>query len=324
MVHRSRLMLVLAIAACGCRKQAEDPHGPPSLIQVVWEVDGVPALVWSRDADAAVAPLVPAAGSRVSFVFDHKLDGARVEDTVDGVPVPKANPPITVSWADMGTTMSDPPFVGDVFYNSLPDWGAGTTYAFMRPRIAGFPSATDVTFSLDPNGITSVYGEPLVGAATVTVTTTPLAVTVQTSTATVSTSYMAPIVFSTRAPAGRALIPFVHVETSGVALPFDIVGDVGDAKRVYVVPSGCLTGWPPNASIQITADPGMPDGFGRPLAAARRNSFMTSPIAGPPSDGGCGFLDAGTTDTGKDDGGGGSTDAASNDAASTANDAQSN
>ena len=296
LVDRRRLLLAMAIAAaCGCRRQAEAAHGSPSLLQVLWEVEGVPQLVWSRDADAAVAALAPAGGSRVIFVFDRQLDGARVEDTVNGLPVSKANPPITVSWPDMPTTMSDPPFVGDVFYNSLPDWGTGTTYVFVRPRIVGFPSDTAVTFSLDPNGLTSVYGEPLVGPSTITVTTTPLNVTLQTTTAAVSTSYMAPMVFSTRAPAGRALIPFVHVATGDATLPFDIV-DVGDAKRVYVVPSGCLTGWPPDALIQITADPGLPDGFGRPLAAARRGTFMTSHVAGPPSDGGCSPFDGGPKD----------------------------
>jgi hypothetical protein len=312
LVARRRLLLAMAIAACGCRKQAEEPHGSPSLLEVLWEVDGVPTLVWSRDADAAVAALASAAGSRVSFVFDRKLDGARVEDTVDGMPVPKANPPITVSWPGSdATTMSDPPFVGDVFYNSLPDFGLGTSYAFLRPRIAGYPSATTITFTLDPSGLTSVYGEPMDGPVTIEVNTTPLAVALQTSTATVSTSYMAPILFSTRAPAGRALIPFVHVATGGATLPFDIIGDAGNAKRVYVVPAACLNGWPADARIEITVDTGLPDGFGRPLAAGVQGSFMTSRIAGPPADGGCGPGDAGTTDAVSDAPGGADGDDAS-------------
>jgi hypothetical protein len=296
-IPRRRLLLAVAIVAMGCRKQAEQPHGSPSLIAVLWEVGGVPSLVWSPDADAAVAPVASAAGSRVSFVFDRSLDGARIEDTVNGTPTPKANPPITVSWPDMATTMSDPPFAGDVFYNSLPDWGTGTSYAFVRPRIAGFPSSTPVTFSLDPNGLTSVYGDPMVGPATITVTTTPLTVALQASTAIVSTSYMAPIAFSTRAPAGQALTPFVHVSTGGVTLPFEIVGDVGDAQRVYILAAGCLGGWPPDARIDITIDAGLTDGFGRPLAAGVQGSFMTSRIGRPPVDGGCPF-DGGSPDAG--------------------------
>jgi hypothetical protein len=303
---RRRLLLAMAIAAaCGCRKGAEAPHGSPTLLEVLWEVDGVPTtLIWSLEADAAVAAVAPAAGSRVDFVFDRRLDGARVEDTVDGNPVPKANPPITVSWPGITeTTMSDPPFVGDVFYNSLPDFGIGTTYAFVRPRIAGFPSATAITFTLDPNGLTSVYGEPMNGPMTITVNTTPLSIALQTSTAVVSTSYMAPIVFSTRAPAGRVLKPFIHVATGGVTLPFDVVGDT---RRAYVVPT-CLDGWPSDARIDITVDAGLPDGFGQPLAAGVQGSFMTSRTGGPPTDGGCGPIDArandgGTNDAAPDDG----------------------
>ena len=48
-----------------------------------------------------------------------KEDGERIEDTVNDQPVPKANPPITVSWPDMDTVMSVPPFAADVLYNSL-------------------------------------------------------------------------------------------------------------------------------------------------------------------------------------------------------------
>ena len=317
--RRRRLLLAMAFAVCGCRAGAGVPHGSPTLLEVFWEVDGVLTLVWSQEADAAVAPLAPAGGSRVDFVFDRKLDGARVEDTVDGNPVPKANPPITVSWPGItDTAMSDPPFAGDVFYNSLPDFGLGTTYTFLRPRIPGFPSATAITFTLDPNGLTSVYGEPLIGPAAVTVNTTPLSVALQTSTATVSTSYMAPIVFSTRAPAGQVLKPFIHLAVGSAAVPFDVVGDTTNAKRVYVVPS-CIDGWPSNARIDITLDAGLPDGFGQPLPTGAKGSFMTSRTAGPPVDGGCGPIDAGAIDSGPTDAAAndsGTDDAASADAAS--------
>src|SRR5262252_5618086 len=102
MLVARRLLLVAALtAALGCEKQPEAPHGSPLLLQVAWNVDGTPTIVWSRDPDAAVAAQVPPAGSKIDFVFDRRLDGARVEDTVDGGPVPKSNPPITVGWPDM-------------------------------------------------------------------------------------------------------------------------------------------------------------------------------------------------------------------------------
>jgi len=293
-----RVILVAALfAACGCTKQPAPPHGSPMLLQVVWEVDGSPTLVWSQDADAGVAAVAPAAGSKIDFIFDRRLDGARIEDTIDGGPAPKANPPITVGWPDMTTVMADPPFVANVFYDSLPIWGPGTTSAFMQPIIAGFPSATAVTFTLDPNNVTSIYGEPLVGTTTVTVMTSPLAVTLPTSTATVPTDYLAPIAFSTRAPAHTALAGFIHVSSRGQALSFDVVDDARDARRLYIKATGCP--WPVDSRIDIAADAGLPDGFGRPLAAATTGSFMTARLASQPADAGCGFLgDAGAMDAG--------------------------
>jgi hypothetical protein len=299
---RSCLLVAAAIAALGCSKQSEEPHGQPVLLQVLWEIGGPPQLVWSRDADAAVVALAPATVTKIDFVFDRRLDGARIEDTVDGGPAPKANPPITIHWPDMTATMSDPPFVADVFYNSLPAWGIGTTHAFVRPRIVGLPSATPVTFSLDPNGLTSVYGEPMDGPPEITVTTEPLTATLPNSTATVPTSYLAPIAFSTRAAALPALAAFVHVASGGATLPFVLAGDKDDRRRVYVKPADCLGGWPPGARVDIDLDPGLPDGFGRPLAAALKGSFMTAAIAGPPVDGGCAPTDGGTPDGGATDG----------------------
>ena len=261
-------------------------------------MSGAPTIVWSRDPDAAVAPLAPAAGSKIDFVFDRRLDGSRVEDTIDGGPAPKANPPITVGWPDMATVMADPPFASNVFYDSLPNWGPGTTSAFVQAVIAGFPSATPVTFTLDPNGLTSVYGEPLDGTSTVTLTTSPLSVTLPSGTATVPTDYLAPMTFSTRAPARGALISFVHVSAAGQALPFDLLNDTRNATRVYVKPLGCL--WPVAARVDITLDAGLPDGFGRPLAAATTGSFMTARIASQPEDAGCAPGDAGATDASDD------------------------
>ena len=308
------LLVVALIAAIGCGKENEEPRGAPILKYVTWLVDGVPILVWSRDADVAVAAAVPAAGSKIDFVFDGKLDGARIEDTVGGRPVPKANPPITVGWPDMATVMSTPPFAVDAFYNSLPTYGPGTTIAFVQAHAAGFPSATAVTFLLDPNALTSVYGEPMVGPTEITVTTEPLAVTLPLSNATVSTSYRAPIAFSTRGPTTAALKAFVQVTTGGAALPFELMRDTADSKRLLAVPMGCL--WPPGARIDVSVAAGAPDAFGRPLAAAVTASFMTAPFAAE-VDASCAFdagatdattTDAGTTDTDPADGGTADTD----------------
>ena len=48
-----------------------------------------------------------------------------------------------------------------------------------------------MTFLLDANGLTSVYGEPMDRPAEITVTTSPLSVTLPNSTATVPLSYQA-------------------------------------------------------------------------------------------------------------------------------------
>jgi hypothetical protein len=56
--------------------------------------------------------------------------------------------------------------------------------------------------------------------------------------------------------------------------------------------------------VDVKAEAGLPDGFGRPLPAAATGGFMTSRIASPPIDGGCGPLDAGTPDGGPGDDGG--------------------
>ena len=285
------------LAAASCEKTAEAPHGSPVLLQVLWESLGgaLPTLVWSRDPDAAVNAEAPAAGSKIDFVFDRRLDGARVEDTVNGNPVPKANPPITVAWADMATVMSDPPFAADTFYNSVGYFGPDTSSVFVQPHIAGFPSATPVTFSLDPNGLTSAYGEPMDGPTSITVMTAPLALALPAAGSPVSTTYFAPIAFSTRAPATSALRTFVHVQAQpgGVPLAFDLAPDGGDRNRVLVIPT---CGWPSGARIEIAVDAGAPDGFGRPLAAAVTGSFMIAAV-----DGGCGAPDGGAPDDAAND-----------------------
>ena len=317
-----RALAALAmLATFGCDTEPEAPHGSPVLLEVLWEIDGIPRVVWSTTPDAAVAQVPPAA-FKIDFVFDRRLDGARIEDTVNNIPVPKANPPITVGWPDIATVMSDPPFAYDVFYSSLPSWGSGTTSVFVQVHTVGFPSATPVTFTLDPNGLTSVYGEPMVGPTEITVNTEALAVSLPLSTATVATSYRPAIVFSTRGPAEAALKPFVRAVARGQELPFDLTYDAADRKRVLVVPR-CGDAWPMGVRVEITVAAGAPDGFGRPLGAAVTGSLTTAPIAPPPADGGCGFdpdagagpPDAAPTDAGAADAEGDAPDAGVPDAA---------
>ncbi|HEY7372822.1 MAG TPA: hypothetical protein VIF57_11720 [Polyangia bacterium] len=293
-----RLLLVAALtAALGCERTPEAPHGSPVLLQVAWEVDGAPTIVWNRDPDAGVAAQVPPGGSKIDFIFDRRLDGARVEDTIDDAPAPKTDPPITVGWPDMDTVMADPAFGANVFYSSLPVWGSGTTFTFVQPRLAGFPSGTPITFTLDPNGLTSVYGEPMDGPTTITVMTAPLQVTLPKGTATVPTSYLAPIVFSTRAPAKETLKAFVHLSANGTALSFEPAMDVSDTKRLYLSPGADCGGiWPPNARIDIAVDVGLPDAFGRPLMTAATGLFSTAQSGPAGVDGGCAIGDAGATD----------------------------
>jgi hypothetical protein len=297
LVPRRCLLAAATIAALACDKAPETPHGAPVLVEVLWEVKGVPTRVWSRDADAAVATVVPPQGTRVDFVFDRRLDGARVEDTIDDKEVPKANPPIAVGWPDSDTVMSDPPFASAVLYNSLPDWGPGTTYTFLTPGPAGFPAATTVTFTLDPNGLTSVYGEPMDGPTTIAVDTGPFTVSLPNGRSTVPTSYRAPIAFSTRAPRDETLKPFIHVLAGVMPLPFDLKNDNGDTTLIYIVPTptGC-SGWPVDTEITIFADDGLPDAFGRPLAMPVAGRFVTSSI------GGCGGIDGGVDAANTSDG----------------------
>jgi hypothetical protein len=308
-------LAVALLAALGCEKTIEKPHGSPVLLEAYWEIKGIPTRIWSRDADASVTTTVPPQGTRVDFVFDRSLDGARIEDTIDGSSASKANPPITASWPDIATVMSDPPFASDVLYNSLADWGPGTSYAFMKPHIAGFPSATTVTFTLDPNGLTSVYGEPMDGPTTISVTTGAFALTLPSGTATAPTSYRVPIAFSTRAPQAAPLTPFIHVLDGVNPLAFDLANDMGDSTLVYIIARDCNHNWPPATEITIFADDGLPDAFGRPLAVPVAGRFTTAPIGGcgGSTDGGAGdsgvsdgATDAVVSEAGNDDGGAGS------------------
>ena len=114
-------------------------------------------------------------------------------------------------------------------------------------------------------------------------------------------------------------------------MPFELVGDMGDARRVYVVPS-CLDGWPSGAQIDITVDAGLPDGFGQPLAAAasrklhdlahrRRHRSTVVAVRSTRRSNDAATNDAGTNDAAPDDA---ALDGTGGDDAADASDDQSN
>ncbi len=294
-------MLAVGLAA-GC-SSPQEPHGSPVLLNVYWIVGGKPQLVWDMSGSTA-APALPAA-QEIDFVFDRLLDGNRIEDTVtqNGVQttVPKSMPPLTVSWPDMATAMSVPPFSPRVIYNSLPLYGGATSYVGLQATPPGFPAADTVTFALDKTGLTSAYGDQMIGPAQIPVTTAPLAASFllpsagDASTA-VPPSYRLPVVFNNRTAGTAALAPFVHAEVNGTALPVVLTADATDPTVIYVSPA-CLPGWPTDVPIVAEVAAGAPDAFGAPLAAAAITTFMaTGPqVAGP--DGGCPGADAGSGPT---------------------------
>jgi hypothetical protein len=292
-VFPRRLLIVAAVAvgfAAGCSKGPEARRGSPVLLQAFWQTLGGRALIWSRDADAAIAPAVPAAGTEIDFVFDRRLDGERVEDSDGGVPVSKPTPPVTVGWADAATVMSDPPFAVSVFYNSLGAFGAETSYVLVQPRLAGFPSGTTINFMLDPAGLTSPYGEPMDGPTEISVATEPLSiVSLPTGARTAPTGFLAPVSFSTRVDVvdrAALLAPFVHVAAAGTPLGFTLVADPGDRMLLYVAPATCNGKWPAGVLVEMTFDAGLPDAFGQPLPTAVTGNFVTSTTGGA-TDAGC-------------------------------------
>ena len=283
-------LLATVATTAGCSSEREAPRGSPVLLQAFWQAAGMRALIWSRDADAAVATSVPAAGTEIDFVFDRRLDGSRVEASDGGVPVPKPDPPVTVDWPDSAGAMANPPFTASVFYNSVGAFGPNTSYVLLRPQLVGFPSGSTIRFGLDPTGLTSAYGEPMDGPTEISVATDALSiVSLPTGGQTVPASFLAPVRFSTRVdPAERmaVLAPFVHVTGAGAPVGFSLLADPTDHMLLYVAPAACAGVWPAGVLVEVTFDAGFPDAFGRPLAAAVTGSFMTG-ATGAATDAGC-------------------------------------
>ena len=294
----------------GCSSGSQEPHGSPVLVAVYWTSGGTRTLVYESDPDAAVADSVPAAAGEVDFVFDRRLDGTRVEGSDGGTTVPKANPPITVSWPDAATIMSNPPFGADVFYNSASLFGGQSSYVFLRPRVPGFPSGTSVTFHLDKNNLTSAYGEPMTGPTDIVIPVAPLAVIPPAngggadSLPPQALGFMFRVVFTSWLAAPAALTPFTHVTSAGAPVPFSIAADVNDPRAIYISPAACGGRWPAGATIDVGFDPGLPDAFGVPSATAFSGGSFTT-VDSPTPDGGCAPDGGGAPDGGSapDDGG---------------------
>lgn len=239
----------------------------------------------------------------VDFVFDRRLDGNRIEDTVtvNGVetPVPKSTPPITVGWPDLATAMSTPPFADQVVYNSEPLYGGATALVLLQPLAVGFPSSDTVTFALDKTGLTSAYGDQMTGPATISVATGPFSATFglpsdSDGSALVPSAFMVPVTFSNRSGSTAQIAPYVQVKAGGQDLPFSLTPNASDPTIVYLSAASCLGGWPAGVSIEVTLLPGLPDAFGGPLATTTGTTFMAAGAATPGPAGGCGGTDAGT------------------------------
>jgi hypothetical protein len=294
MRSRPLLLLAAALAISSC----SDPHGSPVLLYVNWLSGGTRTPVWTNtgsDASTQAGP-VPAAGQEVDFVFDRLLDGSRVEDTITQnglqMPAPKAMPPITVGWADAATAMSTPPFSDQVSYNSEPFYGGTTAYVFLQPAEVGFPSSDTIVFSLDKTGLTSAYGDQMIGPAQISVATAPLSVSfrlpsVSDGSATVATNDKLPVVFSNRVAGAAALESFVTVEVNGLTLPVVLTADASDLTEVYVSPASCLGGWPVGVSLDVTVAAGAADAFGRTLGSDAHATIMAAGASTGAPDGGC-------------------------------------
>jgi hypothetical protein len=229
---------------------------------------------------------VPPFTAQVDFVFNRRLDGDRIEDTVqvDGGTVtrPKASPPVTV---ELPATVAAAPPPLDVVYNSQGIYGVETSYVIARPHPAGFPAGATVTFHLDRASLTSPYDEPLAMPDSLAVTTQPFTVAIRGAGADggvptgVATDFRVPLDFTNRPGDVTALGGFVHARAGGVDLPVALAPEAGTPTTLYLVPAACLGAWPANSTIEVTVDAGLPDAFGVGLVAGASLTFATG--AGP-------------------------------------------
>jgi hypothetical protein len=261
-----------------CTSEPAAPHGAPVLTSVYWIAGDSTSLVWTRDPQTALPPSAPPFVSEVDFVFDRRLDGSNIEDTitVDGEVTtrPTNVPPVDVTWPEMTSTQTA--FGYTVRYNSLGRFGSGTSYVFLRPDVAGVPSGETVTFELVAARFTSAYGEPLASPTPVSVLTTALALSVSGPSAAVGGTYQLPLAFSNRMPAASGMSELIQVRAGGVEVPYALVSDANLASRWYVTPADCLGRWPASTTFTVVVKPGLLDAFGGKLAAGASTTFSTS------------------------------------------------
>jgi hypothetical protein len=303
-MRAARALLLAAGLGAACSTPSE-PHGSPVLLSAFWISAGAKTQIWTVSDPTLPTVGVGAAGQEVDFVFDRLLDGNRIEDTVTvngtQTTAPKATPPITVSWPDAATVMSAPPFSDQVLYNSEPFYGADTSYVLLKPLAVGFPAADTITFTLDPTGLTSAYGDQMIGPSQISVATAAFSASFRLpqgsdgGATAVPTNYLLPVVFSNRVVGAPSVESFVHVSANGAALPFTLSPDASDPTVIYVSPASCLGGWPSGVAIKVTISAGAPDAFGVAMAADATTTFSVSGAAAATApDGGCGPVDAGT------------------------------
>jgi hypothetical protein len=316
--RRVAVALPLALAAASaCNNAPVAPHGPPTLTQAYWVSSDGQQLVYSSVDSTAIAVAVPPLGAEIDFVFDRRLDGDRIEDTVtvNGVvtTVPKRGdsgapmPPVSVSWPGPGGG-----FDLFVLYNSVARFGGESSYVFARPGLPGFPSDSTLTFKLNREQLTSAYGEPLLPLAagspdSFVVKTAAFAVTINVPAgasgtgASVGTDFKVPLTFNNRVQVAN-LSSLVHVRAPGGEVPFKLLPDTGNSARLYVAPADCLGAWPGNTAIEVRVDAGFPDAFGGKLAAAVTASFTTG-AGGGNVDASCPLPDAAAVTDGAADAG---------------------
>jgi hypothetical protein len=304
---RARPRILAVAAACACAtacSSPSEPHGSPILTQIYWVAGGTQSLAWSLDKDTTLVSPLPPFASEIDFVFDRRLDGAKIEDlvTMNGVTtaVPKEPPAVRVTWPDMGAVMSDPPFHLSVDYNSVPRFGGVSSYVFARPDEPGFPASTTLKLEPVPALLTGPYGDPTVlPDPPAVVKTSAFAALLVAATSPVVRSYQLPINFSNRLPTPPATSPHVHVTAHGAEVPYKLLADANLKSRWYVAAADCLGGWPANTTFQVTIDPDFPDAFGVKLGTSAAMTFSTGPGASA-ANASCVVPDAGAGDAAPD------------------------
>jgi hypothetical protein len=318
------------VASAGCSDSA--PHGPPKLLQVYWETrGGVQMLVWSSNpTDGPLQTTVSPAATQFDLVFDHVIDGSKIEDTVtvNGVAtqVPKAVPPVTVTWP----TMVDPTgqmYKLAVWYNSihLPIAPANTTYVYGR-ETPSYPSSTALLINIPASNITSKYNEPMLQIDPIMLTTEAFGVVINpppNAAGTTSddagappptyvpTNFWVPLQFNnipvTADPTllAASFPQYLQVRQNGVLLTpgqYQLQVSASDPTLILVQP-GSIQIWDSGSQLDVTVSADLPDIYGAALGQDVTASFIPCQLVGedagvrvcaPPMH--VGGVDAGATD----------------------------